>query len=206
MHLCICKSRFVEIFQTSLFFWVPKVFRIVIFFSWSCFFIGNSSLLVLWHFLISWVFVKIFCGYCSVWKVCFFSSSSSSSSFFFFFFWAKNGRKILLIRKQVHKRNGYKEHQGLELRDHPQQLWCPKPIEAHTTKARHKTKHDPTRNNQTALWLTSLIGWQQTVMVPMVESGRMEKKNTNPFTYPSNHEALTWRNENLNTKKEEANT
>ena len=53
------------------------------------------------------------------------------------------------------------------------------------------------------------------MMVPMVESGRMEKKNTNPFTNTSNHEALknfskpsTRRKENPNIKKKEreANT
>ena len=46
------------------------------------------------------------------------------------------------------------------------------------------------------------------MMVPTVESGRMEKKNTNPFTNTSNHKALknfskpsTRRKENPNIKK-----
>ena len=56
--------------------------------------------------------------------------------------------------------------------------------------------------------ILEINGSKTEMMVPTVESGRMEKKNTNPFTNTSNHKALknfskpsTRRKENPNIKK-----
>ena len=44
-------------------------------------------------------FVKIFCGYCSVWKVCFLI-------FFFFFFWYGLETEMMVLTVEMEKKNG----------------------------------------------------------------------------------------------------
>ena len=53
--------------------------------------------------------------------------------------------------------------------------------------------------------ILEINGSETEMMVPTVESGRMEKQNTNPFTNTSNHEALKNFSKPLTLRKENPN-